>query len=78
VTGKDGKPYPATRPTIENPPRGELWGDEDDDLALVLQIVWEGGHQADQKADANEHSDSEKNEYLSHAGYSDRDAIGLV
>jgi hypothetical protein len=36
VIGKDGKPYPATRktredgiPSIDRPPRGDLWDDQD-------------------------------------------------
>ena len=27
VTGKDGKSYPASRPTIDSPLKGELWDD---------------------------------------------------
>jgi hypothetical protein len=47
-------------PTIDNPPKGALWDDRGD-RALVLQIVWERGHQAEQSADAYEPDNPDTN-----------------
>jgi hypothetical protein len=43
-----------------------------------LEIEWQGGHQAEQNADAYEPDNPDANEYLSHIGSSNPNAIGLV